>query len=369
MDAQKLNTVICFFNSCKEWGGGEKWHLEMARRLHSKGKKVILCAYPGSPLYQKGLNENLNVVPFKVGNLGFLNFALQKQLVRFFRNNSISHLIMNMSADVKTAGRAAKKANVPHIIYRRGSAIPIKDSISNRYLFGNIITNIIANSDETRRTILANHSQLFDEKKIHVIYNGIDLSEYNELGNKKNVNEGHDIVLGNAGRLEKQKNQKFLIELAELLNKRGYKVKLKICGSGRLEEDLKKTVERKNLDSQVEFMGFVDDMKAFYESIDVFVLSSLWEGFGYVLVEAYACARPVVAFNVSSNPEIVDNGKDGILVPVNDLYAFYDAVERLIDHPELRISMGQSGRQKVFNKFDVEVTTTKLMDYLENIDS
>lgn len=368
MESEKVKGVVCFFNSCKAWGGGEKWHLEMACRLRDKGLRVLLCASPGSPLYKKGIEENLDVYPFKIGNLSFLNLFLYYELNRFFRAKKVTHLIMNMSSDVKAAGRAAKKAGVGNIIYRRGSAIPIKNSTSNRYLFRKVITRIIANSEETRRTILANNPDIFEKEKIHVIYNGIDLSEVYNEGIKKEENKEKNIVLGNAGRLEKQKHQKFLIELVSRLHQKGYKVKLKIAGTGRLENELKTTVDRLGLNSFVEFIGFTDNIKRFLSSVDIFVLSSLWEGFGFVLVEAHACGKPVIAFDVSSNPEIVNNGEDGILVPPGDMEAFAGAVEKMINNPELRRKMGNKGKEKVFNKFDIEITTQKLIEFLTGLE-
>ncbi|MFO8236042.1 MAG: glycosyltransferase [Bacteroidales bacterium] len=368
MESTKINGVVCFFNSCKAWGGGEKWHFEMARRLQEQGVKLILCAYPGSPLYKKAIEANLRVFSFKVGNLSFLNLILFQELVEFFKAEEITHLIVNMSSDVKTAARAAKKAGVPNIIYRRGSAIPINNSPSNRYLFRHVVTHIIANSQETMRTILANNQNLFDERKIQVIYNGIDLSDLSFDTKCSKPDHQKEIVLGNAGRLEKQKNQEFLIDLVVRLRQKGYPLILKIAGTGRLEDKLKKAIENRGLNAYVELTGFSENISSFLESVDIFVLSSLWEGFGYVLVEAHACGKPVVAFDVSSNPEIVNNNEDGILVPVNDLEGFADAVEYLIQNPEIRFIMGKNGQNKVLEKFDIEVTTHNLLNYLKSLE-
>src|SRR6056297_642637 len=166
--------VICFFNTNKEWGGGEKWHFDMARRLHDRGQEVILCAYPDSSLYHKALEAEIPVYSFKIKNLSFINFQLINKLRNFFKKKQVTHLLLNLPSDLKTAGRAARAANINHIIYRRGSAIPISNSFSNRYLFKHVVDYLIVNSEETKRTILSNNSNLFDEHKIHVIYNGID---------------------------------------------------------------------------------------------------------------------------------------------------------------------------------------------------
>ncbi len=86
----------------------------------------------------------------------------------------------NLSGDMKIASIAGKMAGVPKIIYRRGSAIPIRNSPINRYLFRRVITKIMANSKETKRTILANNQSLVPDDKIRVIYNGVYLPRYHQ---------------------------------------------------------------------------------------------------------------------------------------------------------------------------------------------
>ena len=359
--------VICFFNTNKEWGGGEKWHFDMARRLHDRGQKIILCAYPDSPLFHKALEAEIPVYSFKVNNLSFINFQLINKLRNFFHNKKVTHLLLNLPSDLKTAGRAARAANVNHIIYRRGSAISISNSFFNRYLFKNIVDRMIVNSEETKRLIFSGNPNIFDEDKIHVIYNGIDLDNYPDKEEAFRSDDKKDIVLGNVGRLEKQKNQHFLIDLVSLLHQKGYNVKLQIAGSGRLEQELQNSIKEKKLGKHINLLGFTENVKSFLMSIDIFVLSSLWEGFGYVIAEALACYRPVVAFDTSSNPEIVSHGNDGFLVPKNDLNSFAEAIIYLIDNPELRRNMGDYGAEKVKNSFNIQTTTTNLLNFLQQL--
>ena len=96
------------------------------------------------------------------------------------RKENIGTIIINLSSDLKVAGIAAKLAGVRNIIYRRGSAIAIRDTWLNRFLYREVVTEIIANSEETARTILQNNQKLVPEEKIKVIYNGIDLEVYDK---------------------------------------------------------------------------------------------------------------------------------------------------------------------------------------------
>jgi glycosyltransferase involved in cell wall biosynthesis len=133
-----------------------------------------------------------------------------------------------------------------------------------------------------------------------------------------------------------------------------------IAGEGKMEDELKALVEKLDLKDYIYFIGFVDDMKSFMNSLDIFALTSIWEGFGYVLVEAMACSKPVVAFDISSNPELVLHDKTGYLVKPFDLEAFANYILKLINDPELRIKFGLNGRTRVEEGFTIDRTLEKL---------
>jgi glycosyltransferase involved in cell wall biosynthesis len=275
-------------------------------------------------------------------------------------------MVMNLSRDLKLAGLASKRAGVKRIIYRRGSAIPIKDSWLNRYYFGNIVTEVLANSQATKETVLERNPNLFPEDKIKVIYNGIDMERFlgepvQPVYQKKDTGE---IVLANLGRLEFQKNQKFLIELAAELKRRKLKFKILIGGEGRLREELQNLAASLDVERQVLFAGFIENPKDLICSGDIFVLPSLWEGFGYVLAEAALCRKPIIAFDCSSNPEVVADGKSGYLTPVDDVKAFAKKVQYLVEHPQKRQEMGESGFEFVRKNFDSATIQEKILNYL-----
>ncbi|PLX22004.1 MAG: glycosyltransferase family 1 protein [Salinivirgaceae bacterium] len=356
--------IVCFFNSHKEWGGGEKWHFEMASRLKDAGMNVIVCARPDGKLYRRCQNAGLKVYGFKISNLSFLNPIIKRKLFRFFKSHDIQHVILNLPSDLKSAGQMAAKAGVADIVYRRGSAIPIKDSKLNRHLFKNIVTRVIANSEETKQTIVANNQSLIDSNKISVIYNGIDIENFDSQEVDKIENKGDEIVLGNLGRMVHQKNQIFLIEVLKQLHEKGVNAKLRIGGDGDLKNEIISAVEKYDLKESVELPGFISDVKSFMSNIDIFLLSSHWEGFGYVLVEAQMCEKPVVAFNISSNPEVVKDQSTGVLVPPIDKDAFVDAIVSLIENPQKRQLMGRNGRSRAKSMFNIKQTTEKLVEFL-----
>lgn len=352
---------ICFCNSTKAWGGGEKWHLDMATRLHQKGHKIIVISGKNTPLSQNLKKTAIKLYQVNLENSSFLNPFKIAKIFKILRYENVLTIIMNLPRDMKVAGIAAKLAGLENIIYRRGSAIPIKNRLFNRFLFKNIVTEIIANSEETKRTVLQNNQTLFPAEKIHVIYNGIDLIKFDKIQVENSDKENKNIIiLGNAGRLSEQKGQKFLIDLANRLIQKQLNFKIRIAGKGELEKELHDLVEENNLTEKIEFVGFQKNIKQFMQQIDVFLLPSIWEGFGYVLIEAMATEKPVVAFNCSSNPEIIDHDETGFLVEQGNMEDFANKTELLANNNNLCIQLGKQGRKKVEDMFTLEQAEQKV---------
>jgi glycosyltransferase involved in cell wall biosynthesis len=364
MDQQSLKK-ICFFNTCKSWGGGEKWHYEIAVRLRERGYSIQMATYPGSELSTRARGSGLSVTGFPIGTLSFLNPFKLWRLLCFFRREKISCVVLNLPSDLKAAGFAARLAGVPQIVYRRGSAIPIRDTVLNRFLFRRVVTDVIANSAETKRTILARNSNLFPEDRIKVIYNGIDLAVFDARPARPvYARRKGEVVLGHAGRLSSQKNQKFLIDVVRDLKDSGVKCTLLIAGKGPKEAELKSYAASLGLEDEVVFLGFQDDIQSFMFTIDIFLLCSHWEGFGYVLVEAMAAAKPIVAFDSSSTPEVVEDRITGLLVPPGDRRAFAGAVRELVENFGRREKLGKNGRLRVESIFEIRHTLARVVELL-----
>jgi glycosyltransferase involved in cell wall biosynthesis len=365
---------VCFFNSTSFWGGGEKLHLEYAMYFDQKGFAVFVACRPGSPLHEKAMAAQLKTIPVKTGDLSFLNpFAVQK-VAQSLKMRGIDTLIATTSEDIKMCGFAAQKAAIDRVVYLRGLAVPIKRSLINSLLFRRYITHIVANSEETKRQIFKNIEKGKIKGRVAVIYHGIDtgalLKETTKIKLPGLTNGA--IVLGNAGRLTEQKGQLLLIEVAKILRDRKLNFRLYIAGEGEMRATLEKRIAACGLENYVYLLGFVSEMNSFMNALDVFLLSSAWEGFGFVLVEAMLKECPVVAFNTSSNPEIVLDRQTGYLVNYPDVQAFADKVEWLIKNKDLRSAIGekakQHAKQHVLNHFNGLCKEERIDEFIEFID-
>ncbi len=363
-ERRHLKQAVCFFNTMRSWGGGEKWHYDVASYLLKQHRKALFISSPGSPLSEKLKEISLNGYGIHIANLSFLNPMKVWRISRILRREKVGVLISNLSGDMKIASLAGKLAGVPRIIYRRGSAIPIRNSPLNRYLFRRVINEIMANSQETRRTILANNPQLVPEEKITVIYNGVYLPRYHQDVKPLYTAPKGEIVLGSAGRLSEEKGHMYLLEMMQHLSANGLTFRLLIAGEGRLMQNLQKRARRLGVADRVEFLGFVEQMPSFFRSLDVFLLSSHYEGFGYVIAEAMASRIPVVAFDIKSSSEIVVDGETGYLTNRHDTRKMAQRVRQLAEDPALRQRMGENGRKRVEELFSFEKNQQEILRLL-----
>jgi len=353
---------IALINTSVFWGGGEQWFIDATKGLIAKGYEVILCVHPAGELKKRADQLFIPTFDIKLSNRSFLNLAKLKKLKYFFIENYIDTIIINQPSELKIIGMIAKLIKVKNIIYRRGSAIPIRKTIYNRYLLSKVVTKIIANSEETKRTILANMKGIIKEDKINVIYNGIDITLFTQNIN----NTKKELHIGTLGRLAYQKNQQSLINIAKILKDKKFNFKLLIGGEGQLETSLKQQVSASNLTDYVEFLGKINTPSDFYKQIDIFLLTSHWEGFGYVLIEAMASGLPVICYDISSNKELIENEKEGFLVAYGDENSFAEKIVEVAKNNGKYQMMSEKALEKA-SKFALEKMLLNLDDFLNTL--
>lgn len=339
--------TIFFLNSYTEWGGGEKWTFQVAEELNKDNEyRVIVGSMKTSKLYQKAVKTGIEtrVVAVK-SSLTVFNLYKLFSFVKYLQKEKIDVLFLNLSEDLKFGAIAAKLAGVKKIIYRRGSAIPIKNRFYTRFLLDFCVTDIIANSISTKETILQNTKEWLDESKIQIIYNGIKMDEVrNQLSNSKSRNirddfniDNNTFLIANVGRLTKQKGHVFLLEAISLLKDKIQKFKVLLVGEGELEEQIKTKISELRLDDYIILTGFRTDVFYIMNEVDILLHTALWEGFGYVVAEAMAVGTPVVSTDVSNISEILIDVKNGYLARSEDPDDIARKVEKLYNRKDLEI--------------------------------
>ena len=196
------------------------------------------------------------------------------------------------------------------------------------------------------------------ESIIRVIPTPVDLSKF--FINKDQTTTKDKKVVLSIGRLVLAKDFPTLIEAVKKVRKIRQDFVLRIVGGGPEHNKLKKLIAKLDY---IDLAGYVDhdDLPLEFQKCDLFVLSSTNESFGKVLVEANACAKPVVSTATTGAQEIVQDGHNGFLVPIKDSQAMADKILYLLDHPEKIKQMGSNGRRLMDEKF--ANSTKKIIDF------
>ena len=204
-----------------------------------------------------------------------------------------------------------------------------------------------------------------NNKKIKHIYYGLDnLIENTKKDFKLNSNlKRNCLILGCIARLVPQKSiENIIISLTYLNN---INVKLIIVGNGPLKKELKKLSKKLKVNNKIIWVNFIDDVKKFYFFIDIFVLTSLYEGLGLVFLEAMLCKKPIISSNSSAMKEVIKNNFNGILVKPNNPFLLSKAIYKL-RKKSYRKKLGLAGFKYVKQNFSVDdMYTNTLKVYLE----
>lgn len=193
---------------------------------------------------------------------------------------------------------------------------------------------------------------------ITVIYNGIDLASYERLDFKKDY-QNYVLYLG---RLVFYKNLDVVICSFKEVAKKLPNAKLVIVGEGPMREKWEKMVLELNLTHNVEFTGYVSqERKAeLLSRCSALLLPSLFEGFGLVLLEAFAMSKPVLVADVKPFDEVVDDGIDGYILSAHDPHEWSEKIVSVLLNKTLSENLGKQGRLKVENKFSIKTTLDKI---------
>lgn len=203
-----------------------------------------------------------------------------------------------------------------------------------------------------------------DPKK--VIYHpvGIDLKKYAFRKKDGQVKENQSIKILSISRLIEEKGLSFGLQaVAKLVHERGLaNLEYHLVGDGPLRAGIEKLADDLKIKNRVRFWGIQkqEDVIELLNQSDLFFLSSVAEALPVVLMEAQATGLPVVATNVGSIVQIVEDGETGYVVPSRDVDAMADKLMLLIEHPEKWPEMGRRGRKIIEEKFDSSVLNKKL---------
>ncbi|MFO7914283.1 MAG: glycosyltransferase family 4 protein [Candidatus Krumholzibacteriales bacterium] len=359
-DSERIKVLL--FSDADYTGGAEKYIYYLARYLPCR-KHVVIEGDPG-PDRLKNWLDGIEI-PFTVisSDSAAERFRRLFALMRDIRPD-ILHINLPgpFDAHYSLIAPLAKAAGVNYVLTTEH--LPMNSPfMKSRILKGfaaRFIDCVITVSRDNRRHLIKKHK--VPERKIRVIYNGIPdpLEEGSSLRESPEDEKGiFRVAL--VGSLLPKKGQKEAVEAIGRLDER---IHLYLAGEGSMEEQLREMVKQYGLKSRVHFMGYVDDVFGFLSDKDLLLVPSSVEATPYTVIEGLAAGIPVIASNIYGIPEMIEDGKTGILI---DRGGLEPAIRSMFENRSLLRDISREGRAHYESSFRVEKSVNETMSIYREV--
>ena len=338
----------------------------------------LITSGVGKEYSRETLGENIVIHKLPIGkNPQKLHYQSQKELIIYFwkafwfsrqllkkESFDLSHSFFSVPCGL-LSWWLKKIKKIPYVVSLRGADVP---GYSERFAFiYKILTPIIKLIWQEAHFVVSNSQGLKDlanqsapKQAIDIIYNGIDVNEFFPRSDWEKATQNIITV----SRLTKRKGIEYLISAISEVKKSFPGVKLFLAGDGDYRESLSGLVSHLELEETVIFLGLVphEELPAqVYQKADLFVLPSLNEGMSNTMLEALASGLPLIATPTGGSEELIEEGKNGFIVPMKDPSALAEKIKFIFEQEKERIRMGINSRKKA-----EELSWQKVMEkYLE----
>ena len=341
-------------DTARSWRGGQNQVLLTVLGMRALGHRAMLVAHAAGELRQRA-KEGLDLVP--------LTPKTEMDLAAAWR---LSRLIKQLGPDIVHAhdphgvAMAALALSMstqlakPPLVAARRVDFHLKGNALSRWKYRQVDCFICA-SDAIRAMLVADGVPAVRAVTVH---EGIDLGRV-EAAPVADLHAElwlphHAPLVGNVAALVPHKGQRHLIEAAAIVVKRVPDARFVIAGEGELRPQLERLIKERHLEKHVFLAGFRPDILSVHKAFDIFVMSSITEGLGTSLLDAMACGKPIVATTAGGVPEVVADGRTGILVPPRDHETMAAAIVKLLTEETARAEMGAAGLARVRTLFSAE---------------
>ena len=340
--------------------GAERQVMLLTTELRRRGHRVeVCCLRPGGELTHR-LREACIPV-FEFDKSGRVDLGLLRKLMWFVRTGQFDVVHTHVFTANLWGRLAAWFGNVPVVLsHEHGDftlSSPFRMTV-NRILSRFTDRSFVVSQELIRRFEENNH---IPRGKLVLVPNGLDFTRLNgQVSDLKPLFERVFPVIGTVGALEPRKDHHTFLYAARLLLKRFPSAQFLIVGDGELLRELEDQAHRLHLEGHLHLLGKRNDVFAILKLMHVFVLSSVTEGTSIALLEALAAGRPVVATSVGGNPEVLQWGRLGSLVPPRNPLALAQSIETLLSDRKQCQRMGAAAQKFVLENHNIERTASKL---------
>ena len=343
-------------------GGGQITLLSLVKGLDKDKFEVMAASGGGGPLVDELGKLGVPHIPIDVRKLSGPGAA--GRIAAVLRGAAIDVLHTHGGIAGLYGRLAAKKAGIPavvhtlhgiHYLHYRNPLLKWAFIVLERRLSRFTDAVIFVSQADLRRGMKL---RLAPAGKARLIRNGIDpagmIPGFDRAAKKIELgSDGRPLIVA-VSRLHRQKGLKYLLRAVPLIREGIPAVKVVIAGGGPLASKLASAVRRLRIGESASLLGEREDAREVLAAADVFVLPSLWEGLPYVLVEAAALGKPIVASDIDGVREVVRSGETGVLVPPRDPGSLAAALILLLMDQDLAGKLGERARRDIPSAFALE---------------
>lgn len=345
------------------WGGVERWMVDLADHAIHRSHRVVAAGKPGSRWLETCVERGYPST--ELAMRGDFHPRDLWTLRRLIKEHEVSVVIVKLLQCIRMAwaARLLVRTPKPAIFCYAGDAM-MKRTPRARYAYRHMVDGHVTPAEFCKRELL--EYGYFGEEKIRAIPNAVRVTpEDGAAAARIRAEFGLEdaTVMVVSSRLHEMKGHRYLLDALAELRSEFPKARLLIAGDGTERTRIEEQVNSLGLADIVTLTGFRKDVLDILRAADIFVLPSLLEGLPYTGLEAMATGLPVVATAVDGLPEGVLDGETGLLIPPSDSAALRDALARLLGDPTLATRLGAAGRERVRDHFAVERLLDEALDY------
>jgi glycosyltransferase involved in cell wall biosynthesis len=355
------NSCVLQIFASPQWGGGEQYVFDLSRNLLNLDYKIIFVSRKSPDIAGKlaEIGANATWLPMK---FLFDIWSIWK-LAQIVDRQSVDVVHTHIFKDAFIGLFASKfSRRKPRVVLTRHLVKKAKTGWLYRWLYKRI-DKIVFVSHLAQGEFLSS-SPSIAASKMEVVHNSVPPVGDDEVAinlREKYGIDKHTTLLAFVGRIVPEKGIEVLIEALRSLSHLDFC--LLVAGKGQVayEEGLKQRVGAYGLAEKVIFVGFVNQVGAFIRETDIGVLPSICrESFGLTVIEFMQAGKPVVATNNGAQVELIEDGRNGILVSPEDVVALKDVIIRLVENPGDRFDLGGNARNTFIEKFAYDVFLEKM---------
>ena len=368
MDKINLLHVVCN----DEFNGTERYVVDLAKNLNKDEFNVIVATPMKGPLSEILKENNVREEVYNNGKKYYYSLKGLYNLYRIMKSNKIDivHANAKFHPCIAVVFAGVKlKIETRHGIFYSKKQLENLSFLRKVYEYAKqfFVNDFIATSENDKDTLIKYFK--ISRKKVSVLFLGIDFKDMENrsegLFSYKPYIPGTDFIIGHIGRLTYQKAQEYLLEAFKIIAGKYEKARLVIVGSGENENILKKYIEENSLNDKIIFKGYIKDIYREMQTYHVHVLTSRYEGTGYVNLEAMALGVPVVTSNVGGATNFFTSGMDSIITEVENPASTAEAIGKLISDEKQRVILIKNAFNTV-KKYSVQKMAEDTSAYYKN---